>query len=55
MHQRFALRMRERASGERRKAVETRDANTRALHLELAREFDARAAEAERGTAEMVV
>lgn len=52
MHQRFAQRMRERAAAQRRKAAETRDADTRALYLELAEEFDARADEVERGMAE---
>ena len=49
MHRRFTRRMRERAAEHRRKAEETRNADTRALHLELAEEFAARADEVEQG------
>lgn len=50
MYQRFAQRMRERAAEHRRKAGEARDIETRAQHLDLAEEFDARADEVERTT-----
>lgn len=52
MYRRFAQRMRERATQHRRRADEVNDAEARALHLDLAEEFDARADEVEQATQE---
>jgi hypothetical protein len=48
MYQRFARRMRERAAEHRCRAGAAKDADARALHLDLAEEFAARAEEVER-------